>query len=645
MREERVLGHASLERRAERVDVVQAFTGEGAFTKEILIGIRYGGRVRIDAGVSRVHAREHRPRRAGHGHADARLQDAVALGDEPPHGIDLRPVERVKRDADERFRGIARQPRVAVERDAIADRRKHRQIADDVDEARVRGAAQEPVELFELAALPLPSHPALFALVPAALAMKEIEEVVPAARMPVVQGLHAGAGGRQDFAVARKIVRVGVGKIAEDGEVNVRVEIAQRLDFQMHQHLFDNRDAPEERRHDDHRPALLGNPGAQIEPRKAAGCQQPRQHMLHHRNRQLAGGHDGQDQHPHHGRRGCSARTAVLHDRGNRERREGSDGAEVHQRRVVQEHVRRPAQPPAPALGPRLEQSAPGPHQVIADMRRAAVRAGGLGLTRAFDAVERHPHLIFRGAAGQRLDDVAVLIARPEIHLAVDAGRIALQHLLDVADAFKEAAPVERRAEPQARDRIRHRDLVGGLSLAFDTDGVLRRHALGREPILELGPHRGGARAVLANVLKQPNDKRKRAVGRYRRRALGSRHVERPDADVGLGRLFAHAANALGEPGQVRDEGQLEHAGPGPELAHGERRHRLECADEPLQSFGVEPPVAVDDELPCEHLDPRRTDRPGGRHDRKPFVIASGEIGSDASGFVRDQVKVIQQPL
>ena len=91
VRQQRVFRHAALERGHERVDVVEALAGEDAFAEEILIHVRHRGGVRIDAGVAGVGAREQRPGRAGHRHADARLQDAVAF-DDAPQLSDARPA-------------------------------------------------------------------------------------------------------------------------------------------------------------------------------------------------------------------------------------------------------------------------------------------------------------------------------------------------------------------------------------------------------------------------------------------------------------------------------------------------------------------------------------------------------------------------
>ena len=99
VRQERVLGHAPVERRAERVDVDQPLAGEDALAEQVLVGVRDRGRVGVDAGVARVEPREERAGGALEGDADARLQDAVALGDAALGGIEAGAVQRVDRDA------------------------------------------------------------------------------------------------------------------------------------------------------------------------------------------------------------------------------------------------------------------------------------------------------------------------------------------------------------------------------------------------------------------------------------------------------------------------------------------------------------------------------------------------------------------
>ena len=90
---------------------------------------------------------------------DARLQHAVALDDAAGRRIETRPVERVRHLADQPLGRVARQARVGIEGDDIADVGRQRRAARRSQERRVGRAAQQAVELVELAALALPAHP------------------------------------------------------------------------------------------------------------------------------------------------------------------------------------------------------------------------------------------------------------------------------------------------------------------------------------------------------------------------------------------------------------------------------------------------------------------------------------------------------
>ena len=133
-----------------------------------------------------------------------------------------------------------------------------------------------------------------------------------------------------------------------------------------------------------------------------------------------------------------------------------------------------------------LERPAAGANQVIADVRRAIVRRAHVHLSRPLDALEREQQLGLAGRQRQLLDRMPVAVAAAEVHLAVDAGGIALQHLLDQADALEELAPVERRDEAEAGDQVGHAGLLGGLVLPVRADRVLHRLAAARQHFVEL---------------------------------------------------------------------------------------------------------------------------------------------------------------
>ena len=87
----------------------------------------------------------------------------------------------------------------------------------------------------------------------------------------------------------------GVGEVAEDGEVDVRIEVAERLHLEVLDQLVHTGHAGQQGRDDDHRPRLLGDAGGEIEAR-----QPPRRpssvsdHALDAADGQLARRNDGQ---------------------------------------------------------------------------------------------------------------------------------------------------------------------------------------------------------------------------------------------------------------------------------------------------------------------------------------------------------------
>ena len=87
--------------------------------------------------------------------------------------------------------------------------------------------------------------------------------------------------------------------------------------------------------------------------------------------------------------------------------------------------------------------------------------------------------------------DVAIAIARREIHVAVNVRRLAAQRLLDQTERLHELLPVDRAQETQAGDAVADRNLIGRLALAFLVDELLDR-----EPLLERALFEPAAREV-----------------------------------------------------------------------------------------------------------------------------------------------------
>src|SRR4029079_10634389 len=123
---------------------------------------------------------------------------------------------------------------------------------------------------FDLSALALPSHPETFLRVPLTCAMEQ-EETVGAGAVVMfhVERLDALGSGREDLGVVRLGLRVGVLEVAEDGEVDIPIEVAELWHFDMRHEIARPFDTVENRRDDDHRSGRVRN-AIEIEPRQAS---------------------------------------------------------------------------------------------------------------------------------------------------------------------------------------------------------------------------------------------------------------------------------------------------------------------------------------------------------------------------------------
>ena len=217
--EQRVFRHPSLERSLEGVDVVDPLAGVRALGEEILVDVRDRGGIGIDAGGTGKHAPKERALAlGGQGRRDPRLEDAVALDDATFARLEPGPVQRVRQGADEPRRGAARKLGIGVQRDHEANRR--RDVGRLDDERGVGRAAQEAIELVQLAALALPAHPARLALAPEASAVEQMEARFASAgwAVPPVQLVDARARGREQGLVVGRVLRGGIRPVRQQRE-------------------------------------------------------------------------------------------------------------------------------------------------------------------------------------------------------------------------------------------------------------------------------------------------------------------------------------------------------------------------------------------------------------------------------------------
>ena len=199
--------------------------------------------------------------------------------------------------------------------------------------------------------------------------------------------------------------------------------------------------AVEQRRHDHHR-AADGGHAVELDARQPAGRNQVAD------DRAARSGSTARSPEPASGARPASASRASHARRrsGRRPRRaprSRRDRPEVARRAQREERRLTRCRGPGPQSTLRSNCAAAGANQVVADVRRARLGAFAR-LPRALDALSATRSWPSPVGIGELLDRVAIPVAAAEVHAGVHAGGIALQHLLDQADAFEELAPVER---------------------------------------------------------------------------------------------------------------------------------------------------------------------------------------------------------
>ena len=258
----------------ERVHVVDAFADVGPLGEQILIHVGHLARVGIDPRFAGAELGE--PRAIGREQADgrARLQDGVALDHAAGRRIEPRPVQRMRHRADEFAGGIARQTGIGVQREDVSDRGEDRQIADDLGERFARTAAQQRVELLQLAAFAFVAHPEALVRIPDTRPVEQMEDGHALGAVPRIQGLDAVARQAQQVRVVglRRLGRIA--EVGEQREKQVRVAVPQVADLQAFQQVGDGPRTGQERGNDHH--GAVGVPGSlSRNPGAAAGAGRP----------------------------------------------------------------------------------------------------------------------------------------------------------------------------------------------------------------------------------------------------------------------------------------------------------------------------------------------------------------------------------
>ncbi len=652
--EHRVVGHAAGERRLERVDVVDALADVRPFAGEVLVDVRHGARVRIDAAWAGEGGVEDR---AGVGgderRGDARLQDRVAARDALQPRVEERPVERMTHLADETQRRVARQSRVGIERDDVADPVGHAVVRRE--ERRVGRAAQQPVQLVQLAALAFAAHPR---------ALRAIEHASPVQRREARSARPGGVARvqvrdrRVDDGQQRQVVvavlAIAVGPVGHDREVELARRARQVMHLERRDLLADLVGRRQQRRHRDQRPRVGVGAAREVERRQGDRRDGARHRDADDRRRRLAERNE-REQREH---RQPAARDRRVGDERQRDREQRARQREDRDRVAVDAESHVEAREP---LGERrheaermLERRTPFGDQVVAGVAVAGTLDRVLPARAGRRGDPQHPlrdlDLGVARPSRQRLDRVAVQVARREVVRGV--GAALTQRGVDRAHRLEEVGPVQARDRAQRRDDVARRDVRGAVALLRALHDGVDRPAVARQTLLEPPERRRRRRVLVAQPPRErgAEDVDERSGGGVprgvERRALVEAGREGTVGErVGLRGGAARAVELVGDASQILDEDDAQRDRDGPQLADRQQLDGLVGVEEALQDVRIEVAVGVRDERPRDAEDARVAGERTVLELRQLAIEAARKQRAHLADLLVDEVVVVEQPL
>ncbi len=589
----------------------------------------------------------------GQGRGHPGLHDGVALDHAAELVVEPGPVQRVGHLADQPAHGLPRQAGVGVQGDHIAHALRQ---GGGSQEGRVGGAAQQPIEFVELAALALPADPAPLSLVPQAFAVQQHEAVAGrSGAIAMVQPRDALPGRGPQGLVGLGLFAVGVAPIGQQGEIELARRAGQIVDLQPLDLFLDIFEGGEQGRDGDQGPQGFGYAVLQVQGREQGGAEAARHQMVDQGDGQVHRGDEAQAR--QQDQPAAADARPVADGEGDGQQGQGNQQARADiaadaQRAIESSGPRAQGRPEA-NLG--LERLAAGREQIIARVGLAAVLAGWPGRSReGFGRGHgRIGHLgLGQGAAArQLLDGAAVEIAGGKIHLLKAAAR--LEHVVDQAEALEQLRPVDIRNQPHAGDDVADRDAGGDLPLVLIADHGVGGGALASELLVQPGQRRGYAGILVAQSMHELNQEavgilggpmgRQDDIGRLGGLARGAQQA----IGDGVGLLASGPAvdDPLGDAPQVFDQHDAQGDGHRPQLADGQRLDLLIGAQIAAQHFGIEQAVGVGDKGPG-HPEHARISRKGSAGQLGQLaVIALGQVAADLADLLFDHVKIVDQPL
>ena len=528
------------------------------------------------------------------------------------------------------------------------------EVADDTGKTIAAAAAQTPVQVGELAALALVTHPDFFPLVPTARTVQQKKYAGPVVFIFLVQFLDSLADALHQFVIARLVFRWRIAKISQQREENIHVTIGEITDLQRLQQIFNACLARQHCRHGHQSCCRRRNAFGKIQSRQQGRFDENGREPVHHGHAQLAG------------RNQCQQRKCSPHPAGNADDRnpfqqenchqqtQGEYASQIKCQGKLARDSRQIASQRKPERGGAFQNFFPLAGQKKSDVRQPVVCRAVIFL-RQINRQRRDFYFSFFAVACDTFDGVAVKIARRKIHFWINPGRVGAQDFFHRALLLDEIPPVHRVEKTQAADAVADRDLHRGLILAFALHQLPDRQPLLGEPFLDPAHSEFHRRRFFLH----PPDKFRDESTRQRR--LGFRHLANHDNQVR--RIFfrrlqnlirpifcgiaikANRREADGHAAKVLNQAKPQHDGNRPQFAELQGHDFLIARKETGEMRGVNATVRVRNQFNGDFIDARKIFPRAVAQLRQFAVEPAGQMALRRADLLLDQMKIIEQPF
>ncbi len=551
--------------------------------------------------------------------------------------------------------GVAWQLRIGIQRDDVLDRAENGGVADNLRKGRLRTAPEPCIELLQLAALALVSHPHPFGWIPLPRPVKQIEDARAIFVVGRVERLDRCARIREQGIIVGQILLGCVTEVRQQGKEQIGITIAEIADLQGLEKIINIVWPVEQGGNHHHGAVLIRNAFRKIQPWQGTWRQHQRNQLVHQRDSQRRDTDQAGE------RKKPDAPVTQLdfiengkHPRG-RQCREQKDRAEVKKQAETPAHSVDPQFPWQTETDHALQIRTSVIDQVVTDMR-AAVMGARLRCRslRENNSLACHRRFTVRAAPRQVFDDMPVAVARGEILAGVHACRVFTQGLFDDAERLDIIPPVRCADETQAADAVCNGNLIGRSRAAVHFRQLCCRHALIEQFLLDPGLNERHGRPLrlesCVKLLYKRRGQRHIGTGKFGQQmdqlfgfALGRREHAVGPGGGGVD-ILAPTGNAQANAAQVFQQRQLQHDRKSPQFAQFQRFSSLVGGDELGGIVAVDTAIHVRDQFQREVIDAGETRRGTVSQPRQLPAVATRQMPPRQRDLLFDEIEVVEQP-